>query len=57
MNDPKTMRQNLSMAEIDPGRLLQGKTPRLIDEWQLAPKLGTLSVLKWIIAMTSDNSF
>lgn len=39
MNDPKTMRQNLSMAEIDPGRLLQGKTPRLIDEWQLAPKL------------------
>lgn len=39
MNDPKTMRQNLSMAEIDPGRILQGKTPRLIDEWQLAPKL------------------
>ena len=39
MNDPKTMRKNLSMAEIDPGRLLQGKTPRLIDEWQLAPKL------------------
>lgn len=39
MNDPKTIRQNLSMAEIDPARLLQGKTPRLIDEWQLAPKL------------------
>ncbi len=39
MNDPKTMRQNLSMAEIDPARLLQGKAPRLIDEWQLAPKL------------------
>lgn len=39
MNDPKTMRQNLSMAEIDPARLLQGEAPRLIDEWQLAPKL------------------
>ncbi len=39
MNDPKTIRQNLSMAEIDPKRLLQGETPRLIDEWQLAPKL------------------
>lgn len=39
MNDPKTMRQNLSMAEIDPARLLQGETPRLVDEWQLAPKL------------------
>ena len=27
------------MSEINPGRLLQGSTPRLIDEWQLAPKL------------------
>jgi predicted AAA+ superfamily ATPase len=25
--------------ETDPKRLLQGKTPRLIDEWQLQPKL------------------
>lgn len=39
MNDPKTIQQNLSMAEIDPARLLQGEAPRLIDEWQLAPKL------------------
>ena len=31
--------QNLEMAEISPVRLLQGETPRLIDEWQLAPKL------------------
>ena len=31
--------QNLEMAEISPFRLLQGETPRLIDEWQLAPKL------------------
>lgn len=27
------------MVEIDPSILLQGNTPRLIDEWQLAPKL------------------
>ncbi len=31
--------QNLEMAELSPARLLQGKTPRLIDEWQLAPTL------------------
>ena len=27
------------MAEISPGRLLKGKSPRLLDEWQIAPKL------------------
>ncbi len=27
------------MANINPRGLLQGKTPRLIDEWQLTPKL------------------
>ena len=31
--------QNLEMAELAPSRLLQGDTPRLIDEWQLAPGL------------------
>ena len=39
MDDPETEKQNLNMAEINPKRLLEGKTPRLIDEWQLAPKL------------------
>ncbi len=29
----------LRMAEIDPGRLLEGASPRFIDEWQLAPAL------------------
>jgi predicted AAA+ superfamily ATPase len=38
-DDPETEKQNLNMAEINPKRLLEGKTPRLIDEWQLAPKL------------------
>lgn len=39
MDDPKTEKQNLALADIDPERLLEGETPRLIDEWQLAPKL------------------
>ena len=39
MSDPEREKQNLAMAEINPGRLLNGKTPRLIDEWQIAPKL------------------
>ena len=36
MDDPETKAQNLSMAELNPKRLLHGQTPRLIDEWQLA---------------------
>lgn len=39
MNDPKNAKQNVIMSEIDPQRLLKGETPRLIDEWQIAPKL------------------
>lgn len=39
MNDPKNKNQNVTMSEIDPQRLLKGETPRLIDEWQIAPKL------------------
>ena len=31
--------QNIELADLDPGRLLQGETPRLIDEWQIAPQL------------------
>ena len=39
MSDPANKNQYLEMAEINPQRLLEGVTPRLIDEWQLAPKL------------------
>lgn len=39
MADPEKEKQNLTMADINPGRLLKGKIPRLIDEWQIAPKL------------------
>lgn len=39
MADPSNIRQNLEMAEMNPSLLLEGETPRLIDEWQLAPGL------------------
>lgn len=39
MADPEKEKQNLTMVEISPKRLLKGKIPRLIDEWQIAPKL------------------
>lgn len=39
MDDPEKREQNIQMAELNPKRLLRGDTPRLIDEWQLAPKL------------------
>lgn len=43
MDNPASFESNLQMAEIDPGILLEGDTPRLVDEWQLAPKLwGTM---------------
>lgn len=39
MSKPENIKQNLMLAEINPSLLLDGKTPRLIDEWQIAPKL------------------
>ncbi len=39
MANPKDKNQNLSLADLSPDLLLNGKTPRLIDEWQIAPKL------------------
>lgn len=39
MSDPDRQEQNLRLADISPKLLLQGNSPRLIDEWQLAPKL------------------
>lgn len=39
MNDPDEMEENLMMSTTAVRRLLAGSTPRLIDEWQLAPQL------------------
>lgn len=39
MDDPEYMAQNVELASLSPKKLLAGATPRLIDEWQLAPQL------------------
>lgn len=39
MQDPDQAKSNLAMADTKPSLLLKGATPRLIDEWQVAPVL------------------
>lgn len=39
MDDPDTREQNLALADTNIRQLLAGETPRLIDEWEMAPKL------------------
>lgn len=39
MDDPTRVNQNMHLAETNIRMLLNGDTPRLIDEWQMAPQL------------------
>ncbi len=39
MAQPENKSQNLILSDINPTQLLEGEVPRLIDEWQIAPKL------------------
>ncbi len=39
LQNPDEREQNLRLADIKPSLLLEGKNPRLIDEWQDAPQL------------------
>lgn len=39
MAKPEDKSQNLILADINPSLLLEGNTPRLIDEWKIAPKI------------------
>ena len=39
MQDPDTFDENMLKAKTKPSLLLEGKTPRLLDEWQVAPVL------------------
>jgi uncharacterized protein len=39
MQDPDNANSYLAMADTKPSLLLKGETPRLIDEWQMAPVL------------------
>ena len=39
MQDPDTIKANILTAATKPSLLLEGETPRLLDEWQVAPEL------------------
>lgn len=39
MDDPEKREQNALMSTLNPKMLLDGDSPRLIDEWQIVPKL------------------
>jgi predicted AAA+ superfamily ATPase len=39
MDNPQRREQYQLFAEENPSMILNGETPRLIDEWQLAPRL------------------
>ena len=39
MDNPAMLKANMMLAEANPEMILEGKVPRLIDEWQLAPTL------------------
>ena len=39
MQDPDNSKANKLMAATKPSLLLEGETPRLLDEWQVAPEL------------------
>ena len=44
MDQPEMIKQYQSMAELSPLALLEGETPRLIDEWQIAPNLSLIHI-------------
>lgn len=39
MQDTDTSKANILITKTKPSLLLEGKTPRLLDEWQIAPEL------------------
>lgn len=39
MTEPGKTEQNIQLSRINPGLLLRGDKPRLIDEWQVAPQI------------------
>lgn len=39
MAKPEDKLHNLTLVDINPSLILEGDTPRLINEWQIAPKL------------------
>lgn len=53
MTDPKSEKENLLLAEVNPELLLEGNTPRLIDEWQVAPKLW--DAIRFVVDKRNDE--
>lgn len=39
VDNPQEMALNMQLAQINPQQLLEGDTPRLLDEWQFIPEL------------------
>ena len=39
VGDPANNFSNRQLAELNPGLILQGETPRMIDEWQEVPSI------------------
>jgi Predicted ATPase (AAA+ superfamily) len=56
MADPDTLSQNLALARTNISRLLKGETPRLIDEWQIAPQFWD-AVRNEVDAREDDGQF
>lgn len=56
MADPDTLNQNLALARTNISRLLKGETPRLIDEWQIAPRFWD-AVRNEVDAREDDGQF
>ena len=48
VGDPRNNFSNRLLAEIEPYKVLDGKTPRLIDEWQEVPSLWDATRHMWI---------
>ena len=55
MQDPDRFAAYMQMADTKPSLLLEGQTPRLIDEWQMALCCGMRFVSLWINAKSKDN--
>lgn len=39
LSNPQSRRQYIELADVNPSLVLAGESPRLIDEWQVAPRL------------------
>ena len=56
LGDSAVLKQSAQLIELSPKTLLEGKTPRLIDEWQALPPIGILYVAKWTRGVNPRNS-